>query len=128
MTQSLYCNDSLTLIPMSDQSCLFCGIVSGEIPTEFIHKDDEVAVFRDLHPKAPFHVLVIPVRHIESFDALTYEDSQLLIKMVTVIQDITKAPGLDGYKVLTNAGAGAGQVIPHLHFHILSGTKTANGI
>jgi histidine triad (HIT) family protein len=105
-----------------DPDCLFCRIVAGEIPSDQVHADDEVIAFRDINPRAPTHVLVIPRRHIPDAHALTAADGPLLGRMFAVIHDIAEGAGLgNGYRVVTNIGPESGQTVPHLHFHLLGG-------
>jgi histidine triad (HIT) family protein len=109
-----------------DPECLFCRIVAGEIPSERVHEDDDVIVFRDINPRAPTHVLVVPRRHIPDAHALTYEDGELLAKLFGVMRRIADEAGLGhGYRVVTNVGPEAGQSVPHLHFHLLGGRPMA---
>ena len=109
-----------------DPDCLFCRIVADEIPSDRLHADDEVVAFRDIAPRAPTHVLVIPRRHIPDAQALTDADGALLAKLFAVIRTIADEAGLgDGYRVVTNVGADAGQSVPHLHFHLLGGRAMA---
>ena len=105
---------------MSD--CLFCKIVAGVIPSTKVYEDELVLAFRDIAPQAPSHILVIPKTHIPSVDGVTGDNSSLVAHIFEVIPRIAKAEGLkDGYRVVSNCGADAGQTVPHLHFHILGG-------
>ena len=105
-----------------DPDCLFCRIVAGEIPSDRVHEDDEILAFRDINPRAPTHVLVIPRRHIADVDALTDEDGLLLARLFGVIRAIANEAGLErGYRVVTNVGPESGQSVFHLHFHLLGG-------
>lgn len=109
---------------MSD--CLFCKIVAGIIPSTKVYEDETVYAFRDINPMAPTHVLVIPKAHIPSVDGITAENSTVVAHIFEVIPQIAKAEGLvDGYRVVSNCGAHAGQTVHHLHFHILGGKKLA---
>lgn len=104
-------------------SCLFCRIVSHEIPATIVHEDDDVLAFEDLSPQAPVHVLVIPKKHLESVDAASDEDALLLGKVLLGARAIARARGLgdSGYRLVANNGAGAGQSVFHLHVHVLGG-------
>lgn len=103
-------------------SCLFCKIVAGDIPSQKVYEDDAVYAFRDIAPQAPVHILVIPKEHIPSVDGITAENSAVVAHIFEVIPQIAKAEGLEnGYRVVSNCGADAGQTVPHLHFHILGG-------
>ena len=107
-------------------SCLFCRIVAGEIPSTKVYEDELVLAFRDIAPQAPTHILVIPKTHIPSVDGITAENSALVAHIFEVIPQIAKAEGLEnGYRVVSNCGADAGQTVPHLHFHILGGKALA---
>lgn len=102
--------------------CLFCKIVSGDIPSKKLYEDDKILAFYDISPQAPIHFLVIPKKHIESCAALTQENSDIVADIFAKISDITKKLGLnDGYRVVTNCGESAGQTVLHLHFHVLGG-------
>ena len=104
------------------ENCLFCKIIRGEIPSTKVYEDETVLAFRDIAPQAPTHVLVIPKVHIESCSGITAENSAVVAHIFEVIPEIAKAEGLvNGYRVVSNAGADAGQTVPHLHFHILAG-------
>ena len=107
-------------------SCLFCKIVAGEIPSTKVYEDDLVFAFRDIAPQAPVHILVIPKAHMDSVNAVTAENSAVAAHIFAVIPQIAKAEGLEnGYRVVSNCGADAGQTVAHLHFHILGGKKLA---
>ena len=107
-------------------NCLFCKIVSGDIPSTKVYEDDLVLAFRDIAPQAPTHILVIPKVHIPSVDGITAENSTVVAHIFTVIPQIAKAEGLEnGYRVVSNCGEHAGQTVPHLHFHILGGKMLA---
>ena len=107
---------------MSD--CLFCKIVDGQIPSTKVYEDDLVLAFRDIAPMAPTHILVIPKTHIASVAQITPENSAVVAHIFTVIPKIAEVEGLvDGYRVVSNCGAHAGQTVQHLHFHILGGRQ-----
>ena len=106
------------------ENCLFCKIVAGTIPSTKVYEDETVLAFRDINPLAPVHVLVIPKTHIRDTDGVTAENSHLLAHICEVIPQIAAAEGLEnGYRVVSNCGADGGQMVPHLHFHILGGRK-----
>lgn len=106
----------------SDPDCLFCKIVAGETPSDQVHADDDVIAFRDIAPRAPTHVLVIPRRHIPDAQALTDADGDLLSKLFGVVRRVAEDAGLsNGYRVVTNVGPESGQTVFHLHFHLLGG-------
>ena len=103
-------------------SCLFCKIIAGEIPSTKVYEDETVLAFRDIEPQAPTHILVIPKTHMADCNAVTAENSNLVAHIFEVIPQIAKAEGLtNGYRVVSNCGADAGQTVQHLHFHILGG-------
>lgn len=106
--------------------CLFCRIIAGEIPSTKVYEDETVFAFRDINPQAPAHILVIPKAHISGCDGVTAENSSVVAHIFEVIPQIAKAEGLtNGYRVVSNCGADAGQTVPHLHFHILGGKQLA---
>lgn len=104
-----------------DPDCIFCKIAVGEIPADIAHQDHWTVAFRDLNPRAPTHVLVIPRRHVPSVAELTDEDGELLAAMFTAIRSVAEEAGLSGYRVVSNVGPEAGQSVFHLHFHVLGG-------
>ena len=100
--------------------CLFCGIAAHEIPSEIVYEDDKICVYQDIAPQAPVHVLMIPKKHIESLDAVTPEDQELLGYMLLKVKDIVKLMGIEnGYRVVSNNGKDAQQTVEHIHLHIL---------
>lgn len=105
-----------------DPSCIFCRIVADEVPSDRVYEDDEVIAFRDLAPRAPTHVLVIPRRHVPDVHALGDDDADLLARCFAALRSVAEAEGLaSGYRVVTNVGPEAGQSVFHLHFHLLGG-------
>jgi histidine triad (HIT) family protein len=105
-----------------DRDCLFCRIVAGEIPSDRVYEDDTVVAFRDISPRAPTHVLVVPRRHVADAHALTDDDGELLAALFGAVRRIADEAGLaKGYRVVTNVGPEAGQSVEHLHFHLLGG-------
>jgi histidine triad (HIT) family protein len=102
--------------------CLFCKIAAGEIPSTKVYEDESVFAFRDINPQAPTHILVIPKAHIESAAAIKASNSLLVAKCFEAIAKIAAQEKLtDGFRVISNCGADAGQTVFHLHFHILAG-------
>lgn len=102
--------------------CLFCSIVSGDIPSNKVYEDESILAFRDIAPQAPTHILVIPKQHIQSVDAITPENSGIIAAIFEKIPQIAKQEGLaNGYRVISNCGSDACQSVKHLHFHILGG-------
>ena len=106
------------------EDCLFCKIIKGEIPSTKVYEDEYVFAFRDIQPKAPVHILVIPKKHIASAKDIEVEDEALIGKMFTTIKKIAEKEGLEnGYRIVNNCGEDGGQEIMHLHFHLLGGMK-----
>ena len=106
---------------MSEGNCLFCKIVSGDIPGEFVHQDDRCVVIRDINPQAPTHVLVIPREHIESLNDAAQRDEGLLGHLLRVGARVMNDLGHEDYRTVINTGADAGQSVFHLHVHVLGG-------
>jgi histidine triad (HIT) family protein len=107
---------------MSDtQSCLFCRIVRREIPASIVWEDEQALAFRDIDPKAPIHVLVVPKRHVASLNEAT--DATLLGHLLLAAREIAETELIsdDGYRTVINTNAGAGQTVFHLHVHMLGG-------
>ncbi len=112
---------------MSD--CLFCKIIAGEIPSTKVYEDDKVFAFRDINPQAPVHMLVVPKEHLDSADAVTAENAANVAACFTAIPKIAAAEGLkDGYRVINNCGASAGQTVMHIHFHLIGGRQLGEKI
>ena len=104
--------------------CIFCKIIAGDIPSTKVYEDELVYAFRDINPQAPTHILVIPKAHIESVNAVSPENSAVVAHIFEIIPRIAKAENLEnGYRVVSNCGADAGQTVFHLHFHILGGKE-----
>ena len=105
------------------ESCLFCRIVRREIPAKVIHEDEHTVAFRDIDPKAPTHVLVIPKEHVPSLNEAT--DAAQIGRLMLVAAQIAKSEGIaeDGYRTVVNSGANAGQTVFHLHLHLLGGRR-----
>ena len=106
---------------MSEENCLFCKIISGEIPGEFVHQDDQCVVIRDINPQAPMHVLVIPREHMESLDEASQKEESLLGHLLRVGARVANEQEHESYRTVINSGAGAGQSVFHLHVHVLAG-------
>ncbi|GAA6393439.1 histidine triad nucleotide-binding protein [Lawsonibacter sp. OA9] len=104
---------------MSD--CLFCKIAEGQIPSNKVYEDEVCFAFHDIDPQAPTHFLVIPKAHIGSVAEVTEDNADVVAHIFAVISKVTKELGLDSYRVVSNIGEQAGQSVPHLHFHVLSG-------
>ena len=105
-----------------DPDCLFCRIVADEIPSDRVYEDDDVIAFRDIHPQAPTHVLVVPRRHVPDIDTLDDDDDGLLTALFAAVRRVAGQERLaKGYRVVTNVGAESGQSVFHLHLHLLGG-------
>jgi len=104
-------------------SCLFCKIVAQEIPATVVAENDDAIAFRDIHPAAPTHVLVIPKKHIASVSEMNGEDAPLLGRLVLFASDVAKQEGIaeSGFRLVSNTGPSAGQSVFHLHWHVLGG-------
>lgn len=110
--------------------CVFCKIIAGEISTKLLFQDDSVVAFNDIHPAAPTHVLIVPRKHILSLAHLTENETPLIGRMVEVANKLAKDGGIAdaGYRLVINTGKEGGQVVPHLHMHLLGGRRLANGM
>ncbi len=105
-----------------NDSCLFCKIIKGEIPSSKVYEDSFCYAFKDINPQAPVHILVVPKTHIVSCAEIDRKNSALVGHLFEAIAVIAREQGLDnGYRVISNCGPDAGQTVPHLHFHILGG-------
>jgi histidine triad (HIT) family protein len=107
--------------------CLFCSIISGEIPSKIAYEDDDILAFHDIKPQAPVHVLVISKKHISGMNEITPENADVVSKIFVKIPEIAKKLGIDksGFRVISNCGDDADQSVKHLHFHVLGGKKLA---
>ncbi len=110
---------------MAKEDCLFCRIAAMEIPADIVFEDDQVIAFRDINPKAPVHILLIPRDHITSAASLTEANGPMLGRMFAVAAQLARDEGIarSGFRLTTNSGAGAGQSVPHLHFHLMGGRQ-----
>lgn len=108
---------------MTEPVCLFCRIVAGDIPATVVHDDDDVLAFRDIEPRAPTHILVIPKSHVASVAALTAESALLAGRLLVTAARIAETEGLaaNGYRVVSNVGSWGGQSVDHLHLHLMGG-------
>lgn len=105
--------------------CLFCKIAAGEIPCAKVYEDDEVLAFRDIAPKAPTHVLLIPKRHLSALAEAAPEDAALLGRMQLLAKKLAEDEGVaaGGWRIVSNSGPDSGQEVAHLHYHLLGGAK-----
>lgn len=106
---------------MSD--CLFCRIVAGEIPSTKVHEDDLVIAIRDIAPRSPTHILLLPKRHVDSALDLTDDDSPMIGRIFSVAADLARSEGIAdaGYRLVSNVGRWGGQSVAHLHVHLMGG-------
>lgn len=105
----------------TDEKCLFCRIVAGELPADRIYEDDEVLAFKDIHPQAPFHCLVIPKVHVPTLNDFAPQQSALIGSLLLTAKRIATEQGLAGYRVVMNVNREGGQVVFHAHLHVLGG-------
>ena len=110
--------------------CIFCRIIAGEIPSKRVYEDDAVIAFRDIHPQAPVHVLVVPREHIAGLSHLSDDHQALAGRALVAVEKVARAVGglEDGYRVIINNGEAGGQTVPHLHLHILGGRRFSEGM
>ena len=106
-----------------EKDCLFCKIAHGHMDTELLFENDNLVVFRDINPHAPVHLLIVPKRHVRSINNLTASDHAMVSEMIMTAKDMAKKEAIDasGYKLLFNVEKGGGQVIFHLHLHLIGG-------
>ena len=113
---------------MSANPCLFCKIISQQIPAKLIFETDSTLVIADINPRAPIHYLIIPKKHVEHMGFLQPQDADLISDMANVVQQLSKdlvQPA--AFNVISNNGVGAGQSVPHLHWHFLAGKNLYSG-
>ena len=106
-----------------EKDCLFCKIAHGQMDTEFLFENENLVVFRDINPHAPVHLLIVPKRHIRSINDLTPEDNDILAELIVTAKAMAakEQVNVTGYKLLFNVEKGGGQVIFHLHLHLMGG-------
>lgn len=106
--------------------CLFCNIIEGDIPSKKVYENDTVYAFEDISPQAPVHILVIHKTHIKNLDELDASNSNMMSDIFLAVKEVAKITGVDkeGYRIIINNGEAAGQVVWHLHIHILGGKKS----
>lgn len=109
-------------------SCIFCQIVAGKVPGEILYHDERVIAFRDINPQAPTHLIIIPKRHVPSLAHLSEAESSLIGDMVNIANQLARREGISesGYRLVINCGEQGGQLVPHLHMHLLGGRKLSN--
>ena len=105
--------------------CIFCHIVAGKIPSDIVYQDEELLAFRDINPQAPKHLLIIPKKHITSLADLSPAELPLIGSMVALAHKLAREEGIadTGYRLVVNYGEWGGQVVKHLHMHLLGGKK-----
>lgn len=105
--------------------CVFCRIVAGEIPADIVYQDKELLAFRDIHPQAPVHLLIIPKSHIASLAELTRKQQKLMGGVLLLAKELAQKEGIaaKGYRLSVSCGPNGGQVVPHVHFHLIGGRK-----
>lgn len=112
------------------ENCIFCRIVKGEIPSSKVYEDENILAFDDIHPMAPVHVVIIPKAHIPTLMDLKPGDSALLGSLSRAVQEIAKIKGIDksGFRTVVNTNKEGGQIIFHLHVHVLGGRQLEDGL
>ena len=110
--------------------CLFCKIIAGEIPSTKVYEDEQVYAFRDIHPQAPVHVLIVPKKHMANILELAADDTGAAQAVVRAIHTIAAQEGVaeSGFRVITNCGKDVAQSVAHLHFHLLGGTQLSENM
>lgn len=109
------------------EECVFCRIVAGELPAEIVYQEDEFLAFRDIAPQAPTHLLVIPKAHITSAAELSEGQEKLAGRLITIARSLAEKEGIAkrGFRMVINCGAEGGQIVPHLHLHLVGGRRMA---
>ena len=112
---------------MTDEACVFCRIVAGDLPSRNVHEDADIIAFHDIAPRAPTHILILPRLHIPSALDLTEEHSRVLGRLFQVAAEIARREGIAerGYRLVTNVGMWGGQSVDHLHWHLMGGRSMA---
>lgn len=101
--------------------CLFCKIIKKEIPAKIVFEDDQSLAFRDINPQSPTHILVIPKKHFLNISEMSEQDTSLVGHLHLVMKELAQKEGLTDFRIVTNNGAGVGQSVWHLHFHLMGG-------
>jgi len=107
------------------EECIFCRIVAGQLPANIVYKDEHFLAFRDILPRAPIHVLIIPKTHITSAAELTEEQQELAGQLIIIAKNLAEQEGIakTGYRLVINCGSEGGQLVPHLHLHLIGGRQ-----
>jgi len=110
--------------------CIFCKIIAGDIPSDILYRDDEVIVFRDVNPVAPTHVLIVPVEHLVTTRDISENNTSLANKMIQIANKLANEAGIaeKGYRLVINCGDQGGQVVRHLHMHLIGGRQLSNSL
>jgi len=110
--------------------CIFCKIIAGEIPSDTVYKDGEFIAFRDIQPQAPVHILIVPVNHVESVNDLSEKDTSLIGRLILLARHLAEQEHIaeNGYRLVINCGSEGGQIVPHLHLHLVGGTRLSDRI
>ena len=116
------------LLPLSN--CIFCKIVDGQAPATVVYKDEAVTAFLDTHPVAPTHILIVPNKHIASVNEIHPKDESLMGQLFTVARELAEREGIhkNGYRLIVNTGPHGGQIVYHLHMHLLGGQRMRHPI
>jgi histidine triad (HIT) family protein len=105
------------------ENCIFCKIIAKEVPADFVYEGDNLVAFKDIHPSAPVHFLVVPKEHIPSVMHLEGNHKEIISEIIFQAKRIAETAGLKGYKLVFNVGRDGGQVVDHLHMHVLGGWR-----
>lgn len=108
--------------------CLFCEIISGNIPGNKVYEDEMIYAFKDINPVAPVHVLIVPKVHIDSVNALDSKNVKYVAHIFEKIPEIARSQGIESYRIINNCGKDAGQSVMHLHFHLIGGMELGEKI
>jgi histidine triad (HIT) family protein len=110
--------------------CIFCKIIKGELPATIVYQDAEITAFRDIHPVAPTHLLLVPNKHITSVNEVEAEDEPVLGRLFSLARQLAKQEKIDekGYRLIVNTGPHGGQVVFHLHMHLMGGQRMRHPI
>lgn len=112
------------------ENCIFCKIIQKDVPAQIVYEDEMVVAFQDINPVAPVHILVVPRKHIPTFNDIQPEDRELVGHMAWVVKEVAKKHRISekGYRVIANCGEDAGQVVYHLHYHLLGGRSFGHSL
>ena len=110
--------------------CVFCKLIAGDIPSDILYRDNEVVAFRDVHPVAPTHILIVPVEHIVTTQDIPDDNTSLTMKMIQAANQLADQEGIteNGYRLVINCGEQGGQVVQHLHMHLIGGRQLSSSL